>query len=97
MTSERSNSMRPQDWFGVAVRTLGVWTLLRALSYSLSMFGKQNDWFADSVGTSARGYYFYCLADLAAGLFMLLGADLIVGVAYRTRRGKADDESSGQT
>jgi hypothetical protein len=85
MTTPELTPMRPQDWFGVAIRTLGVWTLLKAMSYALSAIGQQNSWFPDS-GTNSRYYYYYGLADLAAGLFMLLGADLIVGIAYRAPR-----------
>jgi hypothetical protein len=88
--------MRPQDWFGVAIRTLGVWTLLKAVACALSVIGVQNSWFADS-GTNPRYYFYYGLADLAAGLFMFLGADVIVGIAYRvprsTRQSDNDVES----
>ena len=95
MTTPESNPMRPQDWFGVAIRTLGVWTLLRAMSYAFSAIGQQNSWFPDS-GTSSRYYYYYGLADLAAGLFLLLGADLIVGIAYRSPRQEMHDEPPEQ-
>jgi hypothetical protein len=87
--------MRPQDWFGVAIRTLGAWTLLKAVAFAFSAVGQQNSWFPDS-GTNSR-YYYYCgLADLAAGLVMLLGADLIVGIAYRSPRQEMHDEPSEQ-
>jgi hypothetical protein len=84
--------MRPQDWFGVAIRTLGVWTLLKAVAFAFSAVGQQNSWFADS-GNNSRYYYYYGLVDLAAGLFMLLGADLIVGIAYRAPRANSNDEA----
>jgi hypothetical protein len=93
MTAPESKSMRPQDWFGVAIRTLGVWTLLKAMAGGLSVIGQQNAWFADS-GTNPRYYFYYGLADLAVGLLLLLGADVIVGIAYRAPRPGADDEPS---
>jgi hypothetical protein len=80
MTSEKSAAMRPQDWFGVAIRTLGVWILVRALSYLLAIVGQQ----VAQSATIPRDYYVWGFADLGAGLFMLLGADLIVGIAYRS-------------
>jgi hypothetical protein len=82
MMAPDSNSMRPQDWFGVALRTLGVWTLLKAGAYGLSAIGLQNSWFPD-LGANARYYFYFGLADLVAGLLLLLGADVIVGIAYR--------------
>jgi hypothetical protein len=48
MTTLESNPMRPQDWFGVAIRTLGVWTLLKAVAFAFSAVGQRNSWFADS-------------------------------------------------
>jgi hypothetical protein len=92
MTPPNANSMRPQDWFGVALRALGVWTLLKAASYGLSTVGQQNGWFPDS-GTNARYYFYFGLADLVAGLVLLLGADVIVGIAYRAPPQSPDDRS----
>jgi hypothetical protein len=77
--------VRPQDWFGVAIRTLGCWNILKALGYSITPIAEQYGWLAGN-GTNPRYYYAYCVVELLAGLFMLLGADLIVGIAYRAPR-----------
>ncbi len=92
MTTPDRTSMRPQDWFGVALRTLGVWTLLKAGAYGLSTIGQEHAWLPDG-GTNARYYFYFGLADLAAGLFLLLGADVIVGIAYRAPPQSPDNRS----
>jgi hypothetical protein len=87
--------MKAQDWFGVAVRTLGLWKLLTALGYGLGYVGEVNGWLENS-GTNPHYYHLWTIANLACGLALLLGADLIVRIAYRSVRGPEHGESGAE-
>jgi hypothetical protein len=90
--NDSNHAMRPQDWFGVAIRTLGVWQILKAMGQAVAIVGIRNGWYSMS-GTDTQYFYVWGASDFAAGIAMLLCADLIVGIAYRSVRPVCDEDS----
>jgi hypothetical protein len=84
MTAERQTGMRPQDWFGVAVRTLGLWNILMGLGYGVALLVQGNG-FPMRMNPMGNEHYYFVLgvADLLVGLILMLKADFIVRLAYR--------------
>jgi hypothetical protein len=97
MTAERSGGMRPQDWFGVAVRTLGLWRILLGLGYGIALAVQGNGFAMNPMGN--QPYFVLGAADLFVGLILLLGADVIVRLAYRGphQPDPADDDDEEPT
>jgi hypothetical protein len=81
----------------VGVRLLGLWTILTAAGSFVGIVAQNNGWLTPSAN-DPKYWYLYTVVELGLGLFMLLGADLIVRVAYSTpQKPKVeDDESSGE-
>jgi len=87
--------MTPRDWFGVVTRGLGLWTFLGGIRSSLAVIAQQSGWLAESVN-DPKYLRLYAATELGVGLMMLLGADVIVRVAYSaiSKRSDARNETA---
>jgi hypothetical protein len=89
--------MTPRDWFGVVIRSLGLWTILGAIRGFVGLVGQQSGW--TNATTDPKYYYLYTISEFGIGAVMLLGADLIVRLAYsgRSQEGPKPDWSSSDS
>jgi hypothetical protein len=81
--------MKPRDWFGVLTRGLGLWTFLGGIRSSLAVIAQQSGWLAESAN-DPKYLSLYAATELGVGLIMLLGADVIVRIAYAATSKRTD-------
>lgn len=92
--------MTSKDWFGVVVRTIGLWTIFKAASQSLSVFtimGGFFEGFSDSqISQRGRtiGAMMFIVFEFGVGFLLLRRADAVVSFAFPTR--PSDSDSTAQ-
>ena len=79
--------MKSEDWFGLGVRLLGVWQLMKAAQYLVTAMDVRLNLFQEHVNPLAdddtgAAYLFYCLAYGAIGMGLIFGAKLLTQFAY---------------
>jgi hypothetical protein len=72
--------MRPKDWFGVGVRLLGVWELLECLD-EIRMAAEAHLGLLP-LRTPLATYFVHGAADLVVGIYLLMGAPLLLSFAF---------------
>ena len=81
--------MRPEEWFALALRVLGVIEILYGLGYLLDSSLFRLGYF--NYPETTPGYYVIAgIAFTVVGLYLMRGAPLIVAIAYPP---EADEES----
>jgi hypothetical protein len=93
---ERPVFMRAQDWFALAVRVVGLMTLITGLATLLDGFLLKLGYFTH-IESSPAYYTIVGVANLVGGLCLILGAPVVVGFAYPREdedqeQGVGDDE-----
>jgi len=73
--------MRAQDWFALAVRVVGLMTLITGLATLLDGFLLKLGYFTH-IESSPAYYTIVGMANLVGGLCLILGAPVVVGFAY---------------
>ncbi len=91
--------MHQKEWFGVGTRLIGIWQLVIAAQYSISVIAVLLDQsninaplFSD-VGTSSE-YFLYAVAHALLGVALLRGADFLTALAYPLRREERGDHTA---
>jgi hypothetical protein len=84
--------MTSREWFAVAVRVIGVWTLLGALTSWVSVHNVVKGFFQPQ-STSLAGYLLHAAVDTAAGLYLLLGASHLASLLYRNESAERSAET----
>jgi hypothetical protein len=89
---KRTELMRVEDWFSVALRVVGVLILVSGLGLLLdSLLLKLGYFFYPD---SSPGYYLIAgSAQVAVGIYLARGAPLLLAFAYPT---EDEDESGGE-
>jgi hypothetical protein len=89
--------LTPKQWFVLAVRVIGVWTLLKALTTFVTAHNIIEGFVPPSPSTRAVGWVLYGAVDAVAGLYLLLGAPHLAGVVCRNdeRTPEASDDDTG--
>jgi hypothetical protein len=83
--------MSPKDWFGVAARALGAWTVIEGLRGFITAFGYHRDWFPPS---SISEYYVWnSTLEVFVGVFLLRGTNLLIGFCYPEEPAPASESS----
>lgn len=73
--------MKPSDWFGVAVRVLGLWLLVLALESAAMALSMQNGWY-EWQGVEPAHFYSVALFYFLPGLALLIHARFFVNLGY---------------
>ena len=73
--------MGAQDWFALAVRVVGLMTLITGLATLLDGFLLKLGYFTH-IESSPAYYTIVGIANLVGGLCLILGAPVVVGFAY---------------
>lgn len=84
--------MSAKDWFGVVVRTLGLWNIATGLATFSTFVGQRANWF--KLESSENYTLLYSVTDIGIGLVLLLCANGIVDIAYRERKLETTDAQS---
>ena len=87
--------MRAQDWFALAVRVVGLMTLIAGLATLLDGFLLKLGYFTHIESTPAY-YTIVGVANLVGGLCLILGASVVVRFAYPLEEGDQDEENEDQ-
>ncbi len=84
--------MTAKDWFGVVVRGVGLWFIVRSISFVFEAVAERQGW--SGFGGGIRHNVMNGLATLVFGIVFLRGADLIVRFAYPEPRPPSDEDES---
>ncbi len=75
--------MSVQDWFALALRIIGVATLIPGLGLLLDGLLHKLGYF-QAPDTHTAYYLIYGAAQVIAGIYLISGAPLLVGLVYTT-------------
>ena len=78
--------MSAKDWFGVAVRLLGLWQIVEAAGEFVNAYGASALWW-QATRDAEKFYVLTGLVQALVGLILLVAADKIVSFAYRPPAG----------
>jgi hypothetical protein len=89
--------MTPFLWFGVALRVIGVWTIVTGLETGVSGFNILHG-LSGATEYMARAYFNQLIAHLAIGVVLIKFAPMIAQWAYPAARAPvAEEEGSAET
>lgn len=95
MYREHSGPMTPQDWVGVAIRVLGIWSFFLAFGNLLYFIDARAGLSSAAVFSTEEydpdGYLVYVLGYGALGLLLLRGATAITRFAFPAPRHSEDE------
>jgi hypothetical protein len=74
--------MRPNDWFSLACRVLGMWQLLDAAGYALSVFNIAPGLATAPAGYSVASYLVQTIGSFFFAVVLLAGAPIIADLFY---------------
>jgi hypothetical protein len=74
--------MRPNDWFSLACRVLGMWQLLDAAGYALSVFNIAAGLATAPAGYSVASYLVQTIGSFFLAVVLLAGAPIIADLFY---------------
>jgi hypothetical protein len=74
--------MRPHDWFKLACRVLGLWQLLDAAGYTLSIFNIAAGFARVPADYSLLSYLVQLIGTFFFGVVLLIGAPVIADLFY---------------
>jgi len=78
----KPSTMRPNDWFKLACRVLGMWQLIYTAGYALSIFNIAAGFARVSESYSLLSYLVQMIGSFAIALVLLLGAPIIADIFY---------------
>jgi hypothetical protein len=84
--------MSPKDWFGIAVRVLGVWTVVEGLRGLVTVLAYRKDLLQSP--DLSEYYLMNRVAELGAGFILMRGAHLITKFCYPELSGRPPEEPS---
>lgn len=84
------NFVTPKDWFGIAIRVLGVWTFIEGVRGFVMALGYERGWFAPR--ELSEYYMLNSIVEFIAGVALMRGADLIVKFCYPEHHVPPEDE-----
>ncbi len=74
--------MRPNDWFNLACRVLGMWQLVDTAGYTLSIFNMAAGFATVPATYSLLSYLVQAIGSFLVGIVLLLGAPVIADIFY---------------
>jgi hypothetical protein len=74
--------MRPNDWFKLACRILGLWWLLETAGYGISIFNIATGFARIPTGYSLMSYLVQTIGSFVVGIVLLAGASIIADFFY---------------
>jgi hypothetical protein len=82
--------MRPNDWFKLACRVLGMWQLVDTAGYTLSIFNMAAGFATVPAGYSLPSYLVQTIGSFLVAVVLLLGAPIIADIFYPDSPGDED-------
>ena len=96
--------MKPQDWFGLALRLLGIWllwqsyqSLLFFLDVRLGFTPSRDAPFSSTPATNANGYLLYMVGYGVLGWFLAFAPEPFVKRSYRDWSPSAEAQDASPT
>ena len=86
----KPSTMRPNDWFKLACRVLGMWQLVDTAGYALSIFNIAAGFARVPESYSLLSYLVQMIGSFAIALVLLLGAPIIADIFYPDSPGDED-------
>ena len=80
-----NTAMTREDWFDVGVRLLGIWLLIECLG-ELVAAAQIHFGFLRPYQSTIPAYFLHAAVELAAGLYLLLGARSLVALVYKNNQ-----------
>ena len=74
--------MRPNDWFKLACRVLGMWQLVDTAGYTLSIFNMAAGFATVPASYSLLSYFVQAMGSFLVGIVLLLAAPVIADIFY---------------
>ena len=78
----KPSTMRPNDWFKLACRVLGMWQLVDTAGYALSIFNIVAGFTRVPESYSIVSYLVQMIGSFVIGVVLLLGAPIIADIFY---------------
>ena len=78
----KPSTMRPNDWFKLACRVLGMWQLVDTAGYTLSIFNMAAGFATVPERYSLPSYLAQAIGSFLVGIVLLLGAPVIADIFY---------------
>lgn len=91
-----AGATRPREWFVMGIRLLGMWYLAAAFQYGVAAISAWRALPADRADSTIESYGIAGAGSLLVGVYCLLGAPQLVGIAYGKRSPRAADASGSE-
>jgi len=72
--------MKTKDWLAVGIRLFGVWMLIQGLEELTTFVQIWSAW-VTVVRTSYQAYLFHGAVDLAVGIYLVMGAPILMSLS----------------